>query len=184
MKRLAGWLGTFGAVVIAAVIAELLKQPLSDLEKLISLHRQAFLVATAGPGIVGFVLLISGVIYGSTRGKRLSHEEVEAAMSSYRESQNPGALWRKAKYRVAGRVTGGGFHIEISFREFKDLVAHPAEWHDPLAKVMLIMAAGGLLMFLGLFGFFIVIGPPLIKALMGVAMLYATVRMTWAFARA
>ncbi|MGH7207002.1 MAG: hypothetical protein ACREI2_12430 [Nitrospiraceae bacterium] len=59
-----------------------------------------------------------------------------------------------------------------------------AVWRDSVWTRRLITTVGALMMAVGLFGFFVVIGPPWIKVLMGGALLYALVRMTLAFRHA
>jgi hypothetical protein len=44
-----------------------------------------------------------------------------------------------------------------------------------------IVTAGGLMMFFGMFGSFFLIGPPSVKLLTGGAVIYALIRLTWAF---
>jgi hypothetical protein len=46
------------------------------------------------------------------------------------------------------------------------------------------MLAGAILLTIGLLGFFFVIGPPVVKDLCAGALLYAIVRLAWAFSGA
>jgi len=76
------------------------------------------------------------------------------------------------------------FHDEASFREVKTAWRQRAWRISSRWRGVFVIAGGAMLMGLGLFAFFFVIGPPFIKVLIGAAVVYAAIRMAWAFWRA
>ena len=76
------------------------------------------------------------------------------------------------------------FHDAASFREVKAAWRQRAWRASSRWRGFFVIGGGAMLMGLGLFAVFFVIGPPFVKLLVGAAVVYATVRTAWGFWRA
>lgn len=88
-------------------------------------------------------------------------------------------------------MMGGILDLLITERRTKSegftLQALKKAWHsgawrrERLWRRRFIVTAGGLMLFFGMFSSFFLIGPPSVKLLTGIAIIYALVCLTWAF---
>jgi hypothetical protein len=108
----------------------------------------------------------------------LSRADVEDVERSVRMAARPVA-WRASSYRVRGRAAGRQGSEQFSFRELKQAWKSGAVWREAIWKRRFITSIGALMLTIGLFGSFVVMGPPWIKVLMGSLLLYALSRITW-----
>jgi hypothetical protein len=83
-----------------------------------------------------------------------------------------------------GPVAGREYRFTASFREIKGAFRTGSWLHDRSLWPILIGLVGVLFAAYGMFGYFVVIGPPLVKLLCGGALAYATVRTVWGFWKA
>ena len=78
---------------------------------------------------------------------------------------------------IAGGLAQGS--ESFRFQELKAAWRTGAVWHDPVWRRRLVTTVGALMLVMGLFGLFVVIGPPWLKVLMSSALFYALARLTW-----
>lgn len=179
MKKVRGWAGAFALVLAAIILGEL--PVMKELDHFIKDHEFWWLVGIGSTGVIGFALLMGGILHMIvTRGEPISHEDAEDLSRSVKLAARP-TTWRASAYRIWGTTAGGQAHDEFSFRAMKDAWRSGAWRRELLWQRRFVTTVGGLMTFIGLFGLFFVIGPTWMKVLMGGAMLYASVRLTWGF---
>lgn len=83
-----------------------------------------------------------------------------------------------------GRVAGREFRRGATFRQVKE-AWHTGAWRRDSSwwPIFVGLLATPLIVF-GMFGFFVIVGPPLAKVLCAAAVIYAAVRTTWGFWKA
>ena len=79
---------------------------------------------------------------------------------------------------------GGGFSIEMSFREIKEAGRAGAWRTDPGWRFVAYMIVAGVALFIGLLSFIFVVGDVTAKLITAGMFVYALVRTAWAFAHA
>lgn len=132
--------------------------------------------------VIGGLLLVGTHFVVRVGDERpLRNQNVEERPGS--RQRQPG-FWGWFAYWFRGKTVGNEFVDEASVREIKGAWRQQAWLTNPRWRRMYLMLAGGICMVLGLFGFFFVVGPPLVKLLCGGALLFATARTVWAFWRA
>jgi hypothetical protein len=181
-ERLRSWLGTLLlilAILVVAVVAEYIT-PLRDMDTYLSAHpavARGLLTLTIGLTVLGGVLLVGTQFVVRVGDERpLSEDEAEQQVDTT-------AGWGRRTYRFWGRSVGSGFSDQASIHEVKEAWRQGA-WRIPRWRRFFLMIMGGFLVLFGIFGLFTVIGPPWIKLISIVAILYATLRTAWAFWRA
>jgi hypothetical protein len=143
--------------------------------------KSALVGLTTGLAAVGVFLLVGTQFIVRVGDERdLSQAEVERTVAARRAP----TAWSRFTYRLRGRAAGAGFSDEASFREVKEAWRRRAWRDEPRWRRFALMALGGLLTTLGLFGLPFVLGPPFIKLLVGGAVLYAAARTAIGFAQA
>ena len=152
------------AFLVVTVIGELLPF-MKDLEAAINQSRRAYMGSAIAVLVLGFAAFMGGVIYGAVRGVRS------------RGPRDP------IPDRLRGRrqIAGGGFNIEVSFREMKEAWRSGAWLADPWWRFVFYMAAAATVMIVGLFGLFFVIGFAGLRLVVAGALLYAVARTWWGF---
>ena len=174
----------FAALIAAGVIGELFPG-LKALEAWMADLRMPLLFATGGGAIVGVFLLIGSMITMLMEsGKPMSHTDVENQQRSMRDAAAPQRVWRASTYRLFGTGAGASGYDEFSFAQLKRAIESGSALRDPVWRRRLCAACGAMLIFLGLFGSFIVISPLALKLLLAVLVLYALVRITCGYMRA
>lgn len=184
LKRLANFAVMLGLVFVAMVVAEAVPA-MKDLERFMVRHQVPLLAVTIGMTVVGFVLFMGSILYRifGGAGEPMSHTEVEDLERSVRMDARP-VFARVSKYRFRGRSTGSSFSEQFTVREAKDAWKQRGWRTSPRWRSNFVVMTGVMLLTIGLFGIFIVIGPNFIKLLCGTALVYAAVRTIIAFARA
>lgn len=199
MKRARGLAIMLGLVLAAIVIGEsaLFKQ----IDTRILEHQRLLLIITIGLGAAGFTILLGGGLsLAGAFGEPMSHGDVEEMMVQQRNLMAWPYSWRKFSYRVIGTAVGRQAEETVSFREMKEAWRQGEDkasfsemkeawkrraWRsEPRWRRLFVMAAGGTMMFFGLFGLAVVVGPPAVKVLFGGAIVYAVARTVAGFARA
>ncbi len=152
------------AFLVVTVIGELLPF-MKDLEAAINQSRRAYVGSAIAVLVLGFAAFMGGVIYGAVRGDRS------------RGPRDP------IPDRLRGRrqIAGGGFSIEVSFREMKEAWRSGVWLADPWWRFVFYMAAAATVMIVGLFGLFFVIGFAGLRLVVAGALLYAVARTWWGF---
>jgi hypothetical protein len=181
LRQALGLFLTILAVLIVALVAEEI-QPLKDLEGYLATHPGTvrwLSLSTMGLAVVGGLLLV-GTQFVVRVGdeKPLDQAEVEA------QNRPARGLSRRGVYRFWGRSVGSGFSDQASFHDLKDAWRQGTWRTTPRWQRFFLMILGGLCLTFGLLAYFVVIGSPGIKLLAMGALLYAAVRLAWAFWRA
>lgn len=164
-------------VFIAAVLAEL--PPMRAIAGWIQEREWPLLLLTGSVGTVGFTLMMGGIIkLLMDQDESLSHTEVEDVERSVRMAAQS-AAWRASSYRVWGRTKGRRGSEQFTFGELKQAWRSGAVWHETVWRRRFVTTVGALMLVVGLFGSFVVLGPPWLKILMASLLLYALSRISW-----
>ena len=168
-------------IVIALVAAALLVDQitaLTNFARYLDEHPEPYRSLAIVVSIVGWALLIIALAYGLwTQGTPMSEEEAQAFART--------STARPRMHRVfAGRAAGRTFYAEDTIRAIKDSVRTGAWRHDSPMWPFLIGLPGLALAVYGMFGYFFVVGPPLVKLICAGVLAYATVRAAWGFYKA
>jgi hypothetical protein len=177
MRKILNIAGGLALVLVAAVLAEL--PPMPAVVVWIQQHEWQLMLATGSLGVVGFTLMMGGILkLLMDQDTSLSHADVEDVERSVRMAARP-ATWRASSYRLWGRAAGQQGSEQFSFRELKQAWKSGAVRHDRVWKRRFITSAGALMLAMGLFGTFVVLGPGWVKVLLGGALLYAMCMISW-----
>ncbi len=169
-------------VLLVIAIGEALP-PLQRLHTWTQAHQQTLLTATIPMAAVGFVFLMSMAIHlVLTRGKPMTQREIRE-LAARRITLQP-TLWRRSAYRLRGTAVGAEGEDSTTFAEIKAAWRVQAWQVSSRWRRIFAGLIGTALLATGLFGTFVVIGPPGIKLLCGGALLYAWARSIAAFVRA
>ncbi len=181
MKSLLGWARMIALFLVAALASEL--PPVKQVVQVIDRVRDPLLTVAIAVAALGFTVFMGGILSMlMASGDPMTHEEVEGAISQRQRAGEP-YVWRASAHRVFGVAAGRQVAGEASFAGMKE-AWKSKEWRrDSQWRRLVVIATGAALLFYGLFGLFVVLGPPPIKVLMAAAMLYATVMTIWGFAR-
>ena len=176
-------LATILVVLILALVAEHI-QPLQDLDAYLTAHPDTIhwlSWLTLGLTGIGVLLLVGTPLVVRVGDESYTDEVVDGTTGSDPQPSPQGGL---SLYRFRGR------QVETSFTDEASLSAVKAAWRQrawrtsPRWLRFFLMLVGGLFITIGLFGYFAVIGPPVVKLLAAAALVYAGVRTAWAFRRA
>ena len=160
-------------VFVLAVIAELFP-PLRQLTDYFNQNPQPYKAITVGTGIIGWILMAAGIAYGLwTRGKPTRDEDESQRMEN-------GDVSTTRHSSFGGHSKSREFHREVTFKEIKE-AWHDGKWNTSEWLPIFLGLLAVIFIALGMFGFFFVIGSPLVKLVCGGALAYATVRTIWAF---
>lgn len=193
-------------IVIAVVLVGALLTdqvgPLRAVDAFFAPKRTWWVALTGGMAVVGVLLLIGTqfVVRRPTDAEieELSEQGVKVSFSPMTRPEievmragwlirNASILqvWRRARYRLFGRVTGSAFAVDAPMGAIKAAFRSGAWRRNPIWQRMTIMGSGAILMALGLLTLPIILeSPPLVKLLCAGALLYATARTVWAFKQA
>jgi hypothetical protein len=173
-----------GFLVIAALAQSL--PPLRRLDDFFRAHQRVFLISLGAAAGVGLILFIgNAVAMVLARGVAMSREEIEELERRMMllKAGSPMAL-RWAAVRVPEAAVGAEVEETATFSEIKAAFRARAWQVSPYWRRFFSLMIGALLLAIGLFGIAVVLGPPAVKLLFAGAMLYAAIRLLWAFARA
>lgn len=180
MSTLVEWLKLFGVIFLLIFLGEL--PPVKALAALIDEHRRFLLQLTTGLIAAGGLALIWGFVgAGRSEGRPMTREEFEQ-LAARTQILGPGKRFSKAKFR--GKFTGVVVPDTTTwtFQELKAAWRAGTWWSDPAMLQKYIITAGGALFVLSLFALFAVLFEPAsVKLLLAGTVLYAFVRLTWAF---
>jgi len=173
-----------GAIFLFGVIGELVP-PLRTLEAWMLVHRLALLLGTGATAALGLLLLIgSVVVLLMDEGTPMSPVEIEDQQRRLRDAANLPYAARASRYRLWGKATGFTGEDRFSLGELKHAVAKGMLLREPLWRRRACAIAGGMLMFLGLFGSVVVMAPLAVKLFVASVALYAAFRIAGAYVRA
>ena len=113
----------------------------------------------------------------------MSHREVEDLSRSVRLEARP-VFARVTRYRFRGQSAGASVSEKFTLREAKDAWRRRAWWTSARWRSNFVVMVGVMLLAVGLFSTFIVIGPNAVKLLCAAALTYAAVRTVVALVRA
>ena len=129
--------------------------------------------------VAGWVVLGSAFTLGLVKkGQPMSEEEA-------RQFSQSGA-GRKGNFfsRFSGLAAGRSFEVDMSIRGIKDGLRSGAGWRNLSWWLVLLGLIGLSLAVYGMFGYFFVVGPPLVKLVLGGGLIYFTLRTAWSFWKA
>jgi hypothetical protein len=171
----------FGAAMIIGEAVPALK----DLESLLARHETVLLAVTIGMSAVGFALFMGTIVVRILGGATaaMTATEVEDLSRSVNMEARP-AFGRVTRYRFRGRSVGSSFSDAFTFREAKDAWRRRAWRTNPRWRSNFVVMLGVMLLVVGLFSTFIVIGPNGVKLLCAAALAYAAGRTVGGFIRA
>ncbi len=181
------WLLTLRNAALALVVIAIgeLLPPLQALERWMAPRRETLAWSVGGVAFAGWALLMGGILYRVfTGGGSLKREEIAAHIKSVKDAQGAPYAFRASRYKIPKKAWGAGFSDEMSIAQFKAAWQRQLWRGDPRWRGVFIMGFGAALMAIGGFGLPVVLGAPGLKLLTGGALLYAAVRVTWAFVKA
>jgi hypothetical protein len=165
------------AIIALAVVIDQIT-PLKQLTLYLDQHPEPYRRITIGMSVLGWVLM--GYVFFLVlwmRGRPMSEDEARQFM---RTSAGRPMINRAFRGKAVGREarTGASFHdIKEAFIS-GDWSRDPGWWPIFIGLLALPLVA------YGMFGYFIVIGPPTVKVICAAALAYATVRTVWGFWKA
>lgn len=167
----------FTAIFVGAVVSAI--PPLPGWFELVDANQTPWLIATGGSAVLGFVLMMGGILdLIMAQDRTLGHEGAEDVERSVRMAARPVA-WRATSYRVWGHATGREGSDAFTFRAMKQAWLSGAWCRETVWRRRYATAFGALLMAIGLFGLGFTLSPPPVKVLAGGALLYALSMIGW-----
>ena len=173
-----GTLKFIGLIVAIFLFALLVDQitPLKQFDAYLREHSQPWVGLTLGAVVVGLGLLVFVWISWLKRSHRpMSEEEAQEFMRTSASQLN---LNRVVLGRAFGITAPEGV---ATFRQVKDAFRSGAWLRDPYLRVFCVGVIGLLLLVLGGFGYFAIIGPPTVKVICVGVLLYVFGRTAWGF---
>lgn len=172
-------------IVLAVIAVVNAITPLKDAGRAVDERRGVLLAVTISMAVVGTLLLVAGgVRLVLRRGEPMTREEIEAQTRNARAVAAGPAVYRKSAHRHFGPVVGMKADNEVSFAEMKEAWRDRAWRYSPRWRTIFLMAAGALLMSLGIAGVVFTVAPAGIKVIVVAVVAYATVRTISGFRRA
>ena len=186
LRRRAGQLTILGLLIV--VIAAVTLGTVQSLFAFMSQPGHRLIAATMTISAIGWTLLVAGgARFALREGDPMTHQEIEDLFRNGKYgSRGIAAPWvyRRSVYRVFGQAKGSKAEADISIRAFKDAWRSGAWWREPPWQIRFTMAIGAVMMLFGGFGTVVVIGPPLVKVFVGLALVYASAQLLAAYRRA
>ncbi len=176
-----GWLNELGLVAAIFLFAVLVDQIawLKQLDSYLRTHPQPWLGLTVGAAAVGLALLLFvWISWFILQSRPMTQDEAQATM---RSTQGPFGASRFLRGKAVGITTPDG---EASFHAIKEAFYTGAWLTDPLMRVFCLGTVGLMLLLLGAFGYFAVVGPPAVKVIGAATVVYALGRTAWGFVKA
>jgi hypothetical protein len=155
--------------------------PLERFSDYLRQHPQPYLGIATGMTVLGIGLFITvGFVTACRDGRRMTDAEAK---------KYAGASPRVPSYSVyrgyfRGKAVGQQVENSNNFRDIKSAFRSGAWRHDRAWRRFLLMAAGALFWLYGGFGIALLLGPPAVKVIVGAALLYVSVRLSWSIWRA
>jgi hypothetical protein len=177
MKGYVQWFATVALAVIIIAGAERVPG-LKRADTFTEQHRRPLVAATLAVTILGFLVFMGGAVYWSLKAGTPPGDGEAGKTPGQLQYQSPSFSW----YRFWGRTWSWGFEDQASFAEVKQ--ARKGWWRNPRWRRNFVLMGSGLTMGLGLFALMAVLATVGVKLLTAAAVLYALVRLTWAFSHA
>ena len=170
----------FAFVALSIVFAPYI-EPLKQFSDDLVAHPQPYLGVTIAMTVIGVVLfIVVGIVTAFRSGRRMTDSEARAYASA--SLRIPNYAFYRGYFR--GKAVGQQVENSNSFRQIKHAF-RSGEWlRDAGWRRFLLSFAAGMLWVFGGFGIAFVLGPPAIKLIVGAALIYVFMRLTWAFWRA
>lgn len=183
MKRIRGWTAMAALVIAAIVIAEV--PAIKQVDQAIGANQPLLLGMAIAATAAGFVLFMGGIISMlMAGGEAMDHQEIETSAASIRDAASRPYVWRASAFRIPGAAEGRQVANETTIAGMKG-AWRSGDWRrDPDWRRIFVVATGAAMLAYGLFGIFIVTGPPYLKVLLGAALAFATLSIVRGAARA
>lgn len=184
-RGLVGWAAMLALVFAVLIIGEIVI-PITGLDRFIILHEATLTATTIGMTLLGFAFFMGGILYRifGGAGVPMSHSDIEDLSRSTRITRGRPYFARASTYRFKGLSAGSSFHDEFSIGEAKAAWKRRAWRESSRWRGNFLIIGGALLLVVGLFSIFVVIGPNGIKFLGGVVIVYCVIRTIIAIVRA
>jgi len=169
-------LRTFLLIVLIFVLAVIAEQitPLRQLTDYFKQNPQPYKAITIGASAIGWILVAGVIAYVVwTQGKPMTDDE---ALKFMEDSASPPTI----QHRFMGKVKGSEFRTEVTFKEIKE-AWQSGNWNNSEWLPILLGLLAMIFIAFGMFGFFFVIGAPIVKLVCSGALFYAVIRTAWAF---
>jgi len=126
--------------------------------------------------VIGIGLfLVVGIFTAIGRGRRMTDAEAKTYASA--SLRVPNYTFYRGYFR--GKAVGQQVETSNSFHDIKEAFRSGAWWRDSAWRCFLLMLAGALLWLCGGFGIALVLGPPAVKLIFGVVLIYVAIRLSW-----
>ncbi len=161
-------------IFVLALMAEQIR-PLKQLTVFLARHPQPYKAVAISVSIIGWILMAGAIAYGLwARGKPMTEEEALRFMET-----NAGSPTINRRFK--GQAKGREFRAEVTFKDVKE-AWQSGDWRRDSSwwPIFVGLLALTLIAF-GMFGFFFVIGAPLVKLICAGALAYAVMMTVWAF---
>jgi hypothetical protein len=159
----------FGLALIADQI-----EPLKQFSLYLDQHPRPYTTIAIVLAVTGWVLLgVTFVLIFWKKSRLMSEEEARQFIESNGPIQH-----------FSGQTAGREAKTEWTFREIKESFHSGAVWRNSSEFAVFLGLIGLALAAYGMFGYFIIIGPPLVKLACAGALAYATVLTAWSFWKA
>lgn len=173
MKTLWQTIRLVAGIIVLALIADQFT-PLKQLSLYLDQHPRPYTTIAIVLAVAGWVLLGGAfALMFWKRSRPMSDEEARQFVKS-------SGLVQRFSWKAAGRES----RTEWTFREIKDAFRSGAVWQNTNGWGVFLGLIGLGLAAYGMFGYFFVVGPPLVKLACAGALIYATALTTWSFWKA
>ena len=160
-------------ILVLAVIVELIT-PLRQLTDYLNQNPQPYKAVTIGTSVIGWILMAGVIAYGIwSHGKPMTDDE---SLEFTENGEASPTIYRSFR----GQTKGRGFRTEVTFKEIKEAWQN-GDWSNPEWLPIFLGLLAMIFIAFGMFGFFFVIGEPIVKLVCAGALVYTVVRTAWAF---
>ena len=160
-------------ILVLAIIAELIP-PFRQLTDYFNQTPQPYKAIAIGISVTGWVLMAGVIAYMiRTQGKPVTDDEAPSLMEN---GESYSATYPRRNDVGKGRE----FHKEVTFRQVKE-AWQSGQWNQPEWLPIFLGLVALIFITVGMFGFFFIIGSPLVKLVCSGALAYAAIRTAWAF---
>jgi hypothetical protein len=175
MKASLKLIGLIAAIFLFALLVDQIK-PLKQLDTFLKAHPQPWIGLSLGAVVFGLgLLLFAWIDWGFLTGRPMDEEEAREFMST-------SAGLTRTKLVFGGQAVGIKTPKGVaSFREIKNAFRSGAWLSDAGMRAFCAGLVGLLLLALGGFGYFFVIGSPTVKVMCAGVLLYVFGRTAWEF---
>jgi hypothetical protein len=155
---------------------------LKTAEAILARNRNSLLAFTIPAAVLGFIVFfVQLMLMLYEKGQPMSHSEAEEQVRLAQSTRMLPYTALFSKVRVFGKAEGRQFSEQLPLRDFK-LAWQSGAWrHDAKWRARFTVAGGGLLMIFGGLTTAAVVSPIVVALICVAFLVYAAVRLGWAF---